>query len=165
MAVPAVEPLGPVTLNRMWYLDVNTGTALLPVWVRVRGISDFKPDKDPTLQDDSDFDGEGWKSQAVTALGWSLECKAHRKVDATDATAYDDGQEFLRIASDGMGVENDVHVRWYEMTPDGPRVEAYDGHGTVVWKPDGGDMAALNTVSVTINGRGKRNSITHPDTP
>lgn len=157
-----VNQLGASTLNRKWALDVNTGTEAAPVWTAVRGRADFSPTLDPTLQDDSDFDGEGWKSQTVTAQAWSLAFKLARKVDDTNATAYDAGQEALRLAAAEMGTGNDVHVRWYETTDGGPRTEAYDGHAAVSWSPDGGGMDALAMVSVTLAGKGKRNAITNP---
>lgn len=154
--------LGASTLNRKWGLDVNTGTKAAPVWTPVRGRVDFTDGLDPTLQDDSDFDAEGWKSQTVTAQAWSLAFKVARKVDDTSPTAYDAGQEKLRLAAAGMGTANDVHVRWYETTPGGPRAEAYDGNAAVSWSPDGGGMDALSFVSVTLTGKGKRNVITNP---
>lgn len=157
-----VEQLGASTVNRMWALDVNTGTTASPVWTAVRGRTEFQPNLEPTLQDDSDFDSEGYKSQTVTALAWSLAFKVARKVLPADATSYDAGQEALREAAEGMGVANSVHVRWYETTPDGPRAEAYEGTAAVSWTPDGGAMDALNMVSVTLTGKGKRTAITHP---
>ena len=42
------------------------------------------------------------------------------------------------------------------MSPGGPRVEAYSGTASVQWAPAGGDMAALNTVVVTLGGSGPR---------
>ena len=162
MTVPALEQLGASTLNRMWRIDVQTGTEALPVWTPVRGRIDFKPAQDPTLQDDSDFDGEGWKSQTKTADAWSLEFKVARKVTTADGTIYDPGQEVLRLAGNEMGVANSVSVRWYELEPDGPRVEAYEGNAAVSWSPDGGGMDELNTASVTLSGQGKRSQITHP---
>jgi hypothetical protein len=157
-----VEQLGASTLNRKWALDVNTGTTATPVWTPVRGRTEFQPAVEPTLQDDSDFDSEGFKSQVVTALAWSLAFKVARKTQANDATSYDQGQEKLREAAEEMGVANSVHVRWYEVTPGGPRVEAYEGKAAVSWSEDGGGMDALNMVSVTLTGQGKRTPITHP---
>ena len=156
-------PLGAATLNRKWYLDVNTGTYGAPTWIGVFGVGDFKAGKDPSIEDDSDFDSLGWKSSTVTALGWALETKITRKVTAALATAYDPGQEVLRAASDLMGTGNNVDVRWYEMTAGGPKVEAYRGYATVSWVPDGGSMEALDTVTVTLTGKGARTAITHPD--
>lgn len=157
-----VEQLGASTLNRKWALDVNTGTDAAPVWTPVRGRSDFTPNLEPTLQDDSDYDSEGWKSQTVTAQAWSLAFTVFRKVDPGDPTSYDAGQEALRRAAAGMGTENSVHVRWYETTPGGPRTEAYDGNAAVSWSPAGGGMDALTSVAVTLTGQGRRNVITNP---
>lgn len=164
MAVTSRTQLGAATLNRKWYLDVNTGTEDSPVWTGVFGIAEFAAPKDPTMQDDSDYESEGWKSQAVTALAWSIDLKLIRKVQSDTPTAYDTGQEELRSASDEQGVDNRLQVRWYEYKGEsgGPQVEAYKGWVAVTWTPDGGAMDALDTVSVTLTGQGDRESITHP---
>jgi len=155
-------PLGASTLIRKWYVDVNTGTTAVPVWTGVFGIGEFKSGQDDSLQDDADFDSDGWKSQTKTAAAWSLELKLARKVRVALATAYDPGQEKLRAASMEAGTANTVEVRWYEMTTAGPRVESFQGFAAVSWSPDGGDMEALDMVSVTLTGQGKRNATTHP---
>lgn len=154
-------PLGATTTNRKWYVDVDTGTESAE-WTGIFGITEFKDALEASLQDDSDFDGEGWKSQTNTANAWSLEFKVKRAVQAASATAYDPGQEELRGAAEETGIANSVHVRWYEMEPGGPRVEAYEGFAAVTWSPDGGGMDALSTVSVRLVGQGKRTAITHP---
>lgn len=161
--VPTRTPLGASTNVRKWYLDINTGSVAVPSWVGVFGLNEFKPNIEPTLQDDSDFDSGGYKSSTVTALAWALETKLSRKTIADSPTAYDPGQEALRLASEQMGTGNRVHVRWYEMTPNGPRAEAYEGFAAVSWTPDGGSMDALETVTVTMTGQGKRTAITHPE--
>jgi len=156
-------PLGASTLISKWYLDVNTGTHLSPVWTGVFGITDFKQAIDSVKKDDTDLDSNGWSSQTVTKLAWSLELKVSRKVQADDSAHYDEGQEALRDVADELGQANRVEVRWYEMPEDGPRVEAYSGYAAVEWKPDGGTNEDLDTVSVTLTGQGARTSITHPD--
>ena len=156
-------PLGASTTNRKWYLDVDSSSTGTPTWVGVFGITEFQDALEPTLQEDSDFDSEGYKSQTKTASAWSITLKVARKVTTADATAYDPGQEILRLAAEEQGVANSVDLRWYEMEEDGPRVEAYTGKAAVSWSPDGGGMDALSMVSVTLTGQGKRNSITHPD--
>lgn len=163
MPAPARIPLGASTVNRKWWIDVNTGTTALPVWVGVHGITEFQPNLEPTLQDDSDFDSGGDKSSTVTARAWSLNFKLARKVRAALATAYDPGQEALRLASEEIGTANSVEVRFYEMEPAGPRVEAYSGKAAVSWTPDGGGMDALSMVAVALTGQGKRTAIAHPD--
>lgn len=162
MSVSAVEQLGPSTLNRDWRLQVDVGSPGSPTWIDVRGRAEFQPGLDPTLQEDSDFDGGGYKSQTVTALAWTLSFKVARKVVGAGSTAYDAGQEALRLAANEMGVANSVHVRWFEAADDGPRTEAYEGFAAVSWSPDGGGMDALTMVSVTLTGQGQRLAITNP---
>lgn len=161
--VPEREPLGNATLNRKWYLDVDTSSTSTPTWIGVFGMTDFKPALDTTLQDDSDFDSEGYKSQTATALAWSNEAKVSRKTQPGAAEEYDPGQEVLRLAGAEIGPDNVVHVRWYEMTPGGPRTEAYEGYSSVSWSDDGGGMDALSTATVKLTGRGQRIAIAHPD--
>ena len=156
-------PLGADTTARKWYLDVNTGTNASPTWVGVFGLLDFKAPVAADVKDDSDYDSGGYKSSTVTALGWTVEFKVARKVQASVATAYDPGQEVLRLASVNMGASNRVEVRWYEMEASGPRVEAYQGYAAVSWAEDGGAMDALATVTIKLDGQGARTAITHPD--
>jgi hypothetical protein len=166
MAVPTRTELGASTLARMWYLDVDSaGSSAAPVWLAVLGMTEFKPALEPTLQDDSDYDGGGFMSSTKTAEKWSVESKIARKTTEDDGTAYDPGQEFLRSKAFGkMGPANRVHIRYYEMTEDGPRSEAYEGWAAVTWSPDGGKMDDLNLVSLTLTGQGRLSAVTHPDT-
>lgn len=165
MPATTKTPLGATTTQRKWYLDINTGTDVAPVWTGVFGITEFTAPLENTLQDDSDYDSDGYKSQTKTASQWSVTGTVKRAVTAADPTAYDPGQEALRLAAEENGVANSVHVRWYEMEEDGPRVEAYEGHGAVSWAPNGGGMDALSTAGFTITGQGRRTAIAHPDTP
>ena len=159
-SIPRVS-LGATTLNRKWYLDVDTNPGGTPNWVGVFGLQEFKPGLDTTTQDSSDFSGP-WKGNQNTALAWKNEGKVKRAPTAASAIAYDPGQEYLRAQSKLVGVAARTHVRWYEMEPGGPRIEAYDGYGVVSWSEDGGGMDALSVVSFTITGDGARNDITHP---
>lgn len=156
-------PLGPSTLNRKWYLDVNTGTAAAPVWLAVNGITNFKPARNPDMKDDSDFNSGGFGSTTKTAETWSVETKVARKVTLASVTAYDPGQELLRLRSYGQtGPANTVNMRYYEMTPGGPRIEAYAGNAAIDWSDDGGDYAAISTSTVKLMGQGLLASIAHP---
>lgn len=163
----ARQQLGASTGNRKWWLDVNTGTADAPTWIGVFGITDLTPGGiDANLEDDSDFDSGGFGSKTKTAENWSVNLTVARKVQAATPTAYDPGQEFLRTKSFGkFGAANSVHVRWYEMEEDGPRIEAYEGRAAVVWSPEGGAMSALSKVKVTLTGQGQLDLIAHPDAP
>lgn len=162
MPDPTRVPLGPSTLVRKYYVDINTGTAGTPVWTPVYGMVNFVPSQDTTLQDDSDYDSEGYKSQTATALAWGAQMTVSRKVVEAAPTTYDPGQEAIRAASYEMGPANSVDARYYEMTAGGPRIEAFRGNAAVAWSPVGGAMDALDQVQVTLTGQGKRTAITHP---
>lgn len=165
MTATTKTPLGASTTNRKWYVDVDsTDMSADATYIGVFGIQEFKDNVEPTSQDDSDFDGNGWKSETVTALLGKLEFKVGRKTQQNAPTAYDPGQEILRKASRKTGVGNRVRVRYYEMEPNGPRVEAYEGFASVSWTPDGGGMDATSTVTVTLTFQGEPKEIAHPDT-
>lgn len=164
MTATTKVPLGASTTNRKWYVDVDSSDmSAAATYIGVFGIQEFKDAVEGSLQDDSDFDGGGWKSSTVTANAGSLEFKVGRKTQATDAESYDPGQEVLRAASRKTGVGNRVRVRYYEMEPGGPRVEAYEGFAVVQWAPDGGAMDATSTVTVTLTFQGEPKPIAHPD--
>lgn len=163
MPAPARVTLGPATTNRKWYLDVNTGTTATPIWTPVAGIESLNPKRDSNLEDDSDFDSGGFESSTKTTEKWELEVSLVRKTGAT-LTSYDVGQEFLRTKSYGsMGVANSAEIRYYEMEPSGPRVEAYQGRAAVSFTEKGGNMKALSMADVKLTGQGRLSSITHPD--
>lgn len=156
-------PLGAATVAGKWYLDINTGTYAAPTWTAVNGVSNFVPKHEPTLQDDSDYDSAGYGSQAKTGLAWSAEITVQRKVTAASATVYDPGQEALRAAAATLGTGGIVDVRWYEVTSGGPIAEAYRGYAEVSWAQSGGAHSDLESVAITLTGRGARETITHPD--
>lgn len=164
MVALARTPLGTSTTNRKWWCDVNTGTTTTPVWVPLSGITDFKPDRNAATQDDTDFDSGGFGSMVKTGESWSITLKLKRGVTAASPTAYDPGQEFLRAAAQGkFGVANSVGVRYYEMEPGGPRIEAFQGRAAVEWSDDGGNSNALSTVTCKLDGQGVLVALTHPN--
>lgn len=158
--IPRVQ-LGDAILNGTWYLDVNTGTTEAPTWTPVNGIYDFKDTLDGKDIDVSDFSSDGWADSQAVGKSWGVDVKVWRKRQLASA-AYDPGQEYLRLHAG-----DSVEVRFYEMSGDGtatgdPRVEAYKGRTSVKWSPDGGKVDDAKSVSVTLTGKGKRESITHP---
>lgn len=162
-APPARVVLGPSTVNRKWYLDVNTSSTVTPTWVPVGGITNFSPSREGNMEDDSDFDSGGFQSETKTAEKWSADVNLARKVTATSTTTYDPGQEFLRLKSYGkMGVANSADIRYYEMEEGGPRVEAYRGRAAVAFSEDGGPMTGLSTATCRLSGQGALVAIAHP---
>ncbi len=163
MSIPAFNPLGATTTNRIWALDVEDPDDP-GVFVGVRGITEIKPrPADATTQDDSDIDGEGYGSDVVTGLRWGVDGKVKRAKTLGDATKYDRGQEIMRKAAENVQSGGILRFRYYEMDPGGPREEAKTGLGVVTWTPDGGNQESLNTVAFSIKGRGKPESEVHPE--
>ena len=165
MAEPiAREQLGDAILNGTWWLDVNTGTTATPAWVAINGIYDFKDGLEAKDIDVSDFSSNGWADSQAVGKSWSVEFKVWRKNQRDASTTYDVGQEYLR-----SHVGESVEIRYYEMGGDGttatgqPRVEAYKGLVSVKWSPDGGKVDDAKSVSVSLTGKGARESITHPN--
>lgn len=154
------EPELSTSLMAKWKFQVKDSSG---TYIDVRGLEQFQPAVEQTLQDDTDFDsvdeasGISWKSQVITQLGWSLNCKLARKTAA--GYVEDPGQKILRLASVQSGADSLVDCRWYDRNGG---EEAYQGTGQVSWSDDQGDLTQLSTVTVTINGRGKRNTITNP---
>lgn len=146
------------TLARKWKLDVNTGTVGSPVWTAVRAVGELKTQVESNMEDDSDYDSDGWASETKTQMKFSLECKVLRKIGVTSEN-YDPGQEALRAAADQFGSGGTPQVRWYDRDG-GP--EAYSGFVSVSWEPEGGEAKDLDTVTIKMSGQGKRTPITNP---
>lgn len=146
------------TLARKFRVDVNTGTVAAPSWTPVRSIADLKDPLEPNMEDDSDYDSDGWASEVKTQLKWGLELTLLRKTGLTSGN-YDPGQEHLRGASVEFGSGGIVQVRWYDRNG-GP--EAYSGFASVSWDPSGGDAKALSSVACKLSGNGARTTIANP---
>jgi hypothetical protein len=156
--------LGYGTTIIKWCPDINTGTYAAPVWVAINGIASFTPNFfEPTLVDDSDFDGAGGTSQQKTALTWGASITVRRKVKPTDATLYDVGQEALRTCAKTLSSAGIADMRFYEVTAGGPIAEAYRGFCEVAFKHGGGEMSALDQAEITLTGRGLLADYVHPD--
>lgn len=149
------EQLAPTQANQYILRVRNVGAT---EWTKVRAIADLKPPVEPNMEDDSDYDGEGWASEAKTQLKWSIEVKLIRKVGISSGN-YDPGQEILRAASTRFGQTGLVEVQMYDRFG-GP--EAFQGFANVSWSPEGGEAKALNIVTATLSGSGKRTDIVNP---
>ncbi|MBM0275322.1 phage tail tube protein [Micromonospora tarensis] len=144
-------------LARRYRLQVNTGTTGSPVWTTVTGLTDFKPTINPTMQDDSDYETDGWNSSEKTAQGWQIEATVLLKDDGSGT--FNSGVEKMRLASDQFGDTSRVEVRWFDK--DG-RAEAYQGTALVTWERANSGNTDLDAAKVTLTGRGARTSIANP---
>lgn len=155
------------TLARKWTLEVNTNgipaNFASPTWTTVKGLYDFTPDNIiKKLEDDNVYEDGGWTGKSSTSLSWQLQAKIMRRTAPTDVTSYDAGQEKLRTLGGVLGPNGVGDFRWYDRDG-GP--EAYRGWGNVMWSQDGGSVADLEKVTVTLDGKGARTLITNPNAP
>jgi hypothetical protein len=146
------------TLARKWKIDIlTTGPSTYSV---VKGIAECKADLfAASVEDDDAYDDEGWGSGTKTKLAWSVELKMIRKRTA-GTTTYDTGQEKLRTHARAFGDGGVAQVRIYDR--DGGS-EAYGGYAEVSWSAEGGKTSDLETVTVTLTGKGALTDIENPD--
>lgn len=133
------------------YDGTGSGTDTIPVddFTTVRGIQEITPPSvEKNLEDDGDIDSGGWGSQIATGAEYTLEgtCKVGRKGGTPDP-----GQEILRKAGRGMGVEGFV---WWRLT------SKTDGSGEMgladaSYTEQGGERTDLTLAEFTLTGRGK----------
>lgn len=150
----SVETLTP-TVNTAWCWNVDTSATETPEFTQVRALNNLTPPQvNYTTQDATDFDSEGWGSDAITLRKWVATATALRKHNA--AGDYDPGQQALRAAAETGEL---VHVQIYERRVGG---EAYEGFAQVQWAAQGGDPTGLNSASITLLGQGARVEIANP---
>ncbi|MBD5787108.1 IPT/TIG domain-containing protein [Cellulosimicrobium terreum] len=121
-------------------------------------MQNFVPGINSTVQDSSDYDSEGWGSDAVTLRKAQPTATFLRKENPTTG-AYDPGQERLRQASEDLEL---VHIRWYERKAGG---QAWEGYALVQWAPSGGGVEGLQSVAVTLLVQGRPEKIANPTAP
>ncbi|MFD7103113.1 phage tail tube protein [Streptomyces celluloflavus] len=153
---PPVETV--TALARRYRLELDMGTNNAPTWTLVPGVTEFTPKVEPTQQDVTTYDAEGWSEQAVTMLAWSVETTiAHRAHPTTGA--FNAAQEFLRKASMSFGAASYVTVRYYDRNG---ADDAQQGTALVTWEPAGGGPDEVDTVKITLTGSGPLAPIANP---
>lgn len=145
---------GTPTANSTWRLDVDLDLAAFSGnFAQVRGMSNFVPGKADTVTDTTDYDTDGWGSDAVMQQKFQNTCTLRRN---KYAGARDLGQETLLAAADSLSM---VRCRWYERTAGG---RAYEGYCLVQWNDPGGDAPGIEEANVTLLGQGPRTEIANP---
>lgn len=133
-------------LARRYRLEINTGTEAAPNWELFPGIVEFKPNNEPTLEDDNDFDGEGALAVTKTAQQWTLEVKFSYKI--VNATGQVNAvHAYVEEKSESFPPESVVHLRYYDR---GGVIPGREGFAEVQWEPEGGEVTDLDQVSATF---------------
>lgn len=135
-------------LQRKWRWQVNTGSTAVKVWTTVIGLENFAFVPTPVIQEDDDYEADGWQGDEVTALKWAISATVKQKGDV-DTIQPNAAHERLRQASlfllypDQKVVEMRVYDRF-----GGP--EAFELTGYVNRTPSGGGMTDLEKVQYEI---------------
>lgn len=153
-------------LARRLRIDIDTGTAPTVTWQQLLGVFDLKPNLDPNLVDDDDYEDDGGSRKAATGHDWSYEVKLRQRTNAA-GSAVNAVHKFLHdkfktatIDSDVAGGEFPVRVYDRSGLNDG---ESYQGTAFVSsWKPDSTGTRDLQNVTLMLQGQGKLTSITNP---
>lgn len=146
MAEPSITP-GSVS---DWVLEVAPFTtgAEPTTYTRVRGITDFTPPGvEKNLEDDSDFDSEGWASQVATGLEYEISGTV--KVPRA-SMSVDPGQAILKAAGKGLAESGIIHFRTFKRGG----TEGHKGTADCTFTEGGGKRTDLTTAEFTLAGRG-----------
>ncbi|MFF0894740.1 phage tail tube protein [Streptomyces sp. NPDC003278] len=145
-------------LARRYRLELDMGTGSTVTWAIVPGINDFAPKVDQTQQPSTTYEDDGWADQTPTEYAWSIEATMLHRCHP-DTKAFNPAQLKLRKAAEAFGAGASVHVRWYDREG---RDDAYEGRALVQWERDGTATDDLESIKVTLTGKGKRTPIENP---
>ncbi|GAB3598642.1 hypothetical protein GCM10027586_00780 [Kineococcus gypseus] len=146
-------------LARRFRVDIDTSTTSTPDWEQFKGITalTFNP-SEPTVQDASTYDNDGWGTSEKTMQRWSLAITANIVKDDDD-DLRDPAQEAVRAAAIAFGGAARVRVRIYDRNGE---PEAYQGVALAQYAPAGGGTDALDSATFTLSGDGRLVPITNP---
>lgn len=145
----------PNALARRFLVDVSPdGTT----WTRLKGITDFAPNENPTNQAADTYDTNGFNAFEKTMTGWKLTVKFLRPTTAS--VPSDPGQAIVSAARFQFGTSARVYVRWYDRY--GYTSENYSGYALVDWQQSKTGSADIEEVTVNFNGDGVLTPISNP---
>jgi hypothetical protein len=145
----------PNALARRFLVDVSPdGTT----WTRLKGITDFAPNENPTNQAADTYDTNGFNAFEKTMTGWKLTVKFLRPTTAS--VPSDPGQQIVSAARFQFGTSARVYVRWYDRY--GYSSENYSGYALVDWQQSKTGAADIEEVTVNFNGDGVLTAIANP---
>lgn len=147
-------------------VDINTGTASVPVWQNIRFISAVDPQSSPVTQDAATYDDDGAPNLSKTSESWTLgfSIQMHRLVSGMYLPEVEALLAYTLPTAVGNGAI--AHLRWYD-DPAGLDVEpnpndAFEGVGTVAMVRNQTGNDGIAGWNVTVTGQGRRTKIDNP---
>lgn len=142
-------------LARRFAVDVSVDDTN---WVPLKGITDFNPQENATLQSTDDYDTNGFSSYEKTMTGAKVTVKANRKLNAG---VFDPGQELCRTTRYQFGDQARLYMRFYDRNGAN---EAYSARWLVDYQQSKTGAADIEEVSVVFTSDGVVSPITNPAT-
>ena len=145
-----------------WNVQVLTaGTEETGTWTWWNGISKFDPSQDPTLQDDTDINSRGFKSQLVTATSEDVAVEGLIKgLKALSDIPVDPGAAFVRSKRRQVGEDNVITLRYWR--DDELDDQAVIQRFATSWKDVGGSNEDLQKFTADLKGRGEPTLVDRP---
>lgn len=150
MAITATQPVN----NGAYRLEITEDAGA--TWVPIAGLNNFTATEATTTADNSDFNSGLYGSDVPTQKKTTVTATVLRR---HDGTAYDAGQEAVRIAAETSDL---MRVRWYDSSFTGGESKQADAYPQ--WAPQGGNQTTIQMVNLTFNVQGKPETFYHPDT-
>jgi hypothetical protein len=132
-----------------WLLEANTGTEGAPVWTPVKGMRTMNMVIDPTTQDTTTYDSDGWGSDMTTLRKWRIDGEGLEGF--TGAFVMDPGQVALKARGQLIGYDAEIGIRFSRTGPD----EGYQGVAAVDWSGTGGPITEVTRFNFTLKGQGQ----------
>jgi hypothetical protein len=142
-------------LARRFKVDVSVDNT---TWVPLKGLTDFNPNENPTLQEANDYDSNGFGSYEKTLTGVKVTLKARRVLNAG---AFDPGQELTRATWLQFGTAARIYMRFYDRNG---AAQAYSAQWLVDYNQSKTGVADIEEVQVVFTADGIVSSITNPAT-
>jgi hypothetical protein len=153
-------------LARRLRVDIDTGTYPAVNYEELLGKRELNPIIEGRMEDDENYEDDGWGRDATTGGNWRLELKISHSVTA-DGVTVNPVHAFLRtkhLAAITQGVAaGEFGVRWYD---DAGRTTGQEFEGRCyvqTWSRDGNAPANLEVVTVVLRGQGPVAPITNPN--
>lgn len=142
-------------LARRFKVDVSVDNT---TWVPLKGLTDFNPQENATLQAANDYDSNGFESYEKTITGVKVAIKARRVLNAG---AFDPGQELARATWLQFGTSARLYMRFYDRNG---ATQAFSGQFLVDYQQSKTGVADIEEVGITFTADGIVSSITNPAT-
>lgn len=136
-------------LARNWLIEINEGTDIAPLWVRVGGVTSFTLSNDKEDTDTTDFDSGGYGDHIVSSRSFEISFEGFFLEDPEDGSR-DPGQQAVENLADKIGYAS---IGQFRMTSPSGIAKVYRGSVGIGDVGGGVTDATSWGATVTVAGR------------